>query len=560
MKHLKIPDDLSKYKKSLEAKHRPDTTRIFICTTGCRALGAEEVCKAFKDEITKQSLAGKIEMVETGCQGLCTRAPVLTIEPLGIFYGRATETDVPEIISRTIQKGEVIDRLCYSEAGKRIPYVRDIPFYSKQKKIVLKNCGSIDPRNINEYILRDGYAAFAKVLTSMTQEKVIDEIKNSGLRGRGGAGYPTGIKWEAVRKVQGDIKYMVCNGDEGDPGAFMDRAVLEGDPHAVIEGMLIGAYAIGSQKGFIYVRAEYPIAVEHLKIAIEQAKSLGLLGNNILGSNFSFDLDIKMGAGAFVCGEETALIASIEGKRGMPRPRPPYPATSGIWGKPTNINNVETFANVPVIFLKGSEWYKAIGTESSKGTKIFALAGNVKNTGLVEVPMGTTLREIVFDIGGGIPGRKKFKAAQMGGPSGGCVPAQHLDLPIDYETVKEVGAIMGSGGLIVMDDSTSMVEIARYFMEFCQDESCGKCVPCRIGTKRMLDILTRITKGEGTKEDIGLLKELAEVTKTASLCGLGQTAANPVLSTIRYCLNEYEELIDKKGRQSSTQQTPVTQP
>ena len=560
MEKLKNPDDIMNLRKSLEAKHRPDTTRIFICTTGCRALGAEEVCKAFKDEITKQSLAGKIEMVETGCQGLCTRAPVLTIEPLGIFYGRATETDVPEIISRTIQKGEVIDRLCYSEAGKRIPYVRDIPFYSKQKKIVLKNCGSIDPRNINEYILRDGYAAFAKVLTSMTQEKVIDEIKNSGLRGRGGAGYPTGIKWESVRKVQGDIKYMVCNGDEGDPGAFMDRAVLEGDPHAVIEGMLIGAYAIGSQKGFIYVRAEYPIAVEHLKIAIEQAKSLGLLGNNILGSNFSFDLDIKMGAGAFVCGEETALIASIEGKRGMPRPRPPYPATSGIWGKPTNINNVETFANVPVIFLKGSEWYKAIGTESSKGTKIFALAGNVKNTGLVEVPMGTTLREIVFDIGGGIPGRKKFKAAQMGGPSGGCVPAQHLDLPIDYETVKEVGAIMGSGGLIVMDDSTSMVEIARYFMEFCQDESCGKCVPCRIGTKRMLDILTRITKGEGTKEDIGLLKELAEVTKTASLCGLGQTAANPVLSTIRYCLNEYEELIDKKGSQSSTQQTPVTQP
>lgn len=340
----------------------------------------------------------------------------------------------------------------------------------------------------------------------------------------------------------------------------MDRAVLEGDPHSVIEGMLIGAYAIGSQKGIIYVRAEYPIAVDHLKIAIEQAKSLGLLGNNILGTNFSFDLDIKMGAGAFVCGEETALIASIEGKRGMPRPRPPFPATSGLWGKPTNINNVETFANVPVIFLKGSEWYKAIGTESSKGTKIFALAGNVKNTGLVEVPMGTTLREIVFDIGGGIPGRKKFKAAQMGGPSGGCVPAQHLDLPIDYETVKEVGAIMGSGGLIVMDDSASMVDIARYFMEFCQDESCGKCVPCRIGTKRMLDILTRITKGQGRNEDIGLLKELAEVTKTASLCGLGQTAANPVLSTIRYYLNEYEDLINKKGSQPSPQQSPAAQP
>ncbi|KAB2836636.1 MAG: NADH-quinone oxidoreductase subunit NuoF [Candidatus Brocadia sp.] len=556
MKHLKTPDDLSQYKKSLEAKHRPDTTRIFICATGCRALGAEEVCKAFKNEIAKQSLAGKIEIVETGCQGLCTRAPVLTIEPLGIFYGRVTETDVPEIISRTIQKGEIIDRLCYSEAGKRIPYVRDIPFYSKQKKIVLKNCGSIDPRNIDEYILRDGYAAFAKALTSMTQEKVIDEIKNSGLRGRGGAGFPTGIKWESVRNAPGDIKYLVCNGDEGDPGAFMDRAVLEGDPHSVIEGMLIGAYAIGAKKGFIYVRAEYPIAVEHLKIAIEQARILGLLGENILGTPFSFDLEIKMGAGAFVCGEETALIASIEGKRGMPRPRPPYPATSGIWGKPTNINNVETLANVPVIFLNGSAWYKSIGTGSSKGTKIFALAGNVKNTGLVEVPMGTTLREIVFDIGGGIPGRKNFKAAQMGGPSGGCVPAQHLDLPIDYETVKEVGAIMGSGGLIVMDDSTSMVEIARYFMEFCQDESCGKCVPCRIGTKRMLDILTRITAGQGKQEDIGFLNELAEVTKTASLCGLGQTAANPVLSTIRYFANEYEEAIHKKDAQTAQHNPP----
>lgn len=556
VKNLKTPDDLDTYKKSLEAKRRTDTTRIFICATGCKALGAEEVCRAFKDEIAKQSLAGKIEIIETGCQGLCTRAPVLTIEPLGIFYGRVTETDVPEIISRTIQKGEIIDRLCYSEAGKRIPYVRDIPFYSKQKKIVLKNCGSINPRNIDEYILRDGYAAFTKVLTDMTPDKVVNEIKNSGLRGRGGAGYPTGLKWESVRKAHGDIKYVVCNGDEGDPGAFMDRAVLEGDPHAVIEGMLIGAYAIGAKKGFIYVRAEYPIAVEHLKIAIEQARNLGLLGENILGTSFSFDLEIKMGAGAFVCGEETALIASIEGKRGMPRPRPPYPATSGIWGKPTNINNVETFANVPVIFLNGSGWYKTIGTESSKGTKIFALAGNVKNTGLVEVPMGTTLREIVYDIGGGIPGRKKFKAAQMGGPSGGCVPAQHLDLPIDYETVKAVGAIMGSGGLIVMDDSTSMVEIARYFMEFCQDESCGKCVPCRIGTKRMLDILTRITQGQGKQEDIKLLKELAEVTKTASLCGLGQTAANPVLSTIQYFSDEYEEAIHKKETQTSQHNPP----
>lgn len=559
MKKLESPDELVEFRKSLESKYRSDKIRVLICTTGCRALGAEEVFNAFKAEIKKLSLEDKVEIVDTGCQGLCARAPVLTIEPIGIFYGRVTEADVTEIVSRTVLKGEVIERLCYTDAGKRIPYVRDIPFYSKQEKIVLRNCGEIDPKNIYEYIVRDGYAALSKVLSDMTPDDVIHEMKNSGLRGRGGAGFPTGNKWEFVKKAAGDIKYIICNGDEGDPGAFMDRAVLEGDPHSVIEGMLIGAYAIGARKGIIYVRAEYPIAVEHLKIAIEQAKTLGLLGENILGSQFRFDLEIKMGAGAFVCGEETALIASIEGKRGMPRPRPPFPATNGLWGKPTNINNVETFANVPVVILKGSEFYKAIGTETSKGTKIFALAGNVKNTGLVEVPMGTTLREIVFDIGGGIPGRKKFKAAQMGGPSGGCVPAQHLDLSIDYETVKEVGAIMGSGGLIIMDDSASMVEIARYFMEFCQDESCGKCVPCRIGTKRMLDILTRITKGEGKKEDIDLLRELAEVTKTASLCGLGQTAANPVLSTIRYYINEYEELINKKDSQTSPQQSSVQQ-
>lgn len=554
MKHIKKPEDLQKFRKSLEAKHRPDMIRILICTTGCRALGAEEVYKAFQSEIAKQSLADKVEIVDTGCQGLCARAPVLTIEPMGIFYGRVTETDVPDIIAKTVLKGEIIERLCYTEAGKRTPYIKDVPFYSKQKKIVLRNCGSINPKSIDDYILKDGYAAISRALSEMTPDSVISEIKNSGLRGRGGAGFPTGNKWEFVKNATGDIKYLICNGDEGDPGAFMDRAVLEGDPHSIIEGMLIAAYAMGARKGYVYVRAEYPIAVEHLKIAIEQAKHLGLLGENILGSNFSFDVDIKMGAGAFVCGEETALIASIEGKRGMPRPRPPFPATSGLWGKPTNINNVETLANVPIIILKGSECYKAIGTGSSKGTKIFALAGNVKNTGLVEVPMGTTLREIVFDIGGGIPGRKKFKAAQMGGPSGGCVPAQHLDLPIDYETVKEVGAIMGSGGLIVMDDSASMVEIARYFMEFCQDESCGKCVPCRIGTKRMLDILTRITQGKGEKEDLGLLKELAEVTKTASLCGLGQTAANPVLSTIRYYLEEYEALIHKKEAQAAPAQ------
>ena len=557
MKHLKSPEDLQKLRKSLESKHRPDKVRILICTTGCRALGAEEVYKAFKAEIAKQSLAEKVEIVDTGCQGLCARAPVLTIEPMGVFYGRVLETDVPDIIAKTVLKGEIIERLCYAEAGKRTPYIKDVPFYNKQKKIVLRNCGSINPKSIEEYILRDGYAAISKALSSMTPDSVIAEMKNSGLRGRGGAGFPTGNKWEFVKNAAGDIKYLICNGDEGDPGAFMDRAVLEGDPHSVLEGMLVGAYAIGARKGIVYVRAEYPIAVEHLTIAIEQAKQLGLLGENILGTKFSFDVEIKMGAGAFVCGEETALIASIEGKRGMPRPRPPFPATSGLWGKPTNINNVETLANVPIVILQGSEYYKSIGTGSSKGTKIFALAGNVKNTGLVEVPMGTTLREIVFDIGGGIPGKKQFKAAQMGGPSGGCVPAQHLDLPIDYETVKEVGAIMGSGGLIVMDDTASMVEIARYFMEFCQDESCGKCVPCRVGTKRMLDILTRITEGKGEKEDLGLLKELAEVTKTASLCGLGQTAANPVLSTIRYYLNEYEALINKKDAQAMPAQTAL---
>ncbi|MDR4509235.1 MAG: NAD(P)H-dependent oxidoreductase subunit E [Candidatus Brocadiaceae bacterium] len=551
MEKLKSSEDLSRFKESIATESPSDKIRISICTTGCRALGAEEVCKTFNAEIEYQSLKDKVEIVDTGCQGLCTRAPVLTIEPTGIFYGRVTETDVHEIISRTVLKGEIIERLCYTEEGKRIPYIKDIPFYSKQKKVVLKNCGKINPKNINDYIQRNGYSALAKALSSMTPDGIITEIKNSGLRGRGGAGFPTGVKWEFAKNAKGDTKYIICNGDEGDPGAFMDRAVLEGDPHAVIEGMSICAYAIGSKKGIIYVREEYPIAVEHVKIAIEQASSLGLLGKNILGTDFTFNLDVKMGAGAFVCGEETALIASIEGKRGMPKPRPPFPATSGLWGKPTNINNVETFANVPVIISEGSHAYKSVGTETSKGTKIFALAGNVNNTGLVEVPMGTTLREIIFDIGGGIPRRKKFKAAQMGGPSGGCVPEEHLDLPIDYETVKEVGAIMGSGGLIVMDETTSMVEIARYFMDFCQSESCGKCTPCRIGTKRMLEILTRITKGQGKGEDLGLLKELAEVTRTSSLCGLGQTSANPVVSTIRYYLDEYEALINKRETQAA---------
>lgn len=543
LKSLKSYDDLVSIRKSHDKKHKRDTVKVYICMTGCRALGAEEVYDEFRKQIKKQKLEDKVEVIETGCQGLCARAPVMTIDPQGVFYGRVTADIVPDIISNTVLKGEVINKLCYAEAGKKIPYLKDIPFYSKQKKIVLRNCGVIDPNNIEQYIARKGYETFAKALFDLEPEYIINEITNSGLRGRGGAGFPTGLKWEFCRKAKGDIKYVICNADEGDPGAFMDRAVLEGDPHAVIEGMLIAARAIGSERGFVYVRAEYPIAVDHLKNAISQARELNLLGNNILGSGFNFDLEIKMGAGAFVCGEETALIASIEGKRGMPRPRPPFPANSGLWDKPTNINNVETLANIPVILSNGSEWYKQLGTKNGTGTKIFALAGKVKNTGLVEVPMGTTLREIIFDIGGGIPGRREFKAAQMGGPSGGCVPAEHLDLPIDYETVKEVGAIMGSGGLIVMDSDTSMVDISRYFMEFVQDESCGKCVPCRVGTKKMLDILTRITEGNGCRRDIEDLKEMANVTKTASLCGLGQTAPNPVLSTIRYFMNEYEALL-----------------
>ncbi len=543
LKSLKSYDDLVAMRKLCEEKLKLDKVKVYICMTGCRALGAEEVYGEFKKQLDEQNLKDKVEIIETGCQGLCARAPVINIDPPGVFYGRVTVDIVPEIISSTIANGQVINKLCYAEAGKRIPYLKDIPFYSKQKKVVLRNCGIIDPNNIEQYIARKGYESIAKALFNFKPEDIISEVKNSGLRGRGGAGFPTGTKWEFCRRAKGDTKYIICNADEGDPGAFMDRAVLEGDPHAVIEGMLVAAFAIGSGKGFIYVRAEYPIAINHLERAIAQARQLNLLGDNILGSGFNFDLEIKKGAGAFVCGEETALIASIEGKRGMPRPRPPFPANSGLWGKPTNINNVETLANISIIILNGSESYRQYGTKNGTGTKIFALAGKVKNTGLVEVPMGTTLREIIFDIGGGIPGRRQFKAAQMGGPSGGCVPAEHLDLPIDYETVKEIGAIMGSGGLIVMDSDTSMVEIAKYFMGFCHDESCGKCVPCRIGTKRMLETLTKINDGNGLKDDIEDLKEMAYVTQTASLCGLGQTAPNPVLSTIRYFMNEYEELI-----------------
>jgi len=525
--------------RDLEAKRKAGGKRIYICATGCRALGAQAVCQALRDEVATRA-SGAAEVVETGCQGLCALAPVLTIDPPGIFYGRVKPEDVPEIVERSVLKDEVIERLCTTRDGHPVAKITDIPFYKGQRRLVLSNCGWIDPKQIDDALARGAYRALAKALAGMSPEQVIEEVTTSGLRGRGGAGFPTGLKWGFCRKATGEPKYLVCNGDEGDPGAFMDRAVLEGDPHRVIEGMLIGAYAMGAHHGYMYVRAEYPIAVEHAGIAIAQAEERGLLGDKILGTDFHFDIIVKEGAGAFVCGEETALLASIEGRRGMPRPRPPFPAQEGLFGKPTTINNVETLANVPPIILNGADWYRQIGTEGTKGTKIFALAGKVNNTGLVEVPMGATLRQIVHDVGGGVPQGREFKAAQMGGPSGGCVPAQYLDLPIDYESLRDVGAIMGSGGLIVMDDETCMVEIARYFIDFVHNESCGKCTPCRLGTKRMLDILTRITRGEGKMEDLDKLQDLAEVIKDASLCGLGQTGPNPVLSTLRHFRDEYE--------------------
>ncbi|MDI6732965.1 MAG: NADH-ubiquinone oxidoreductase-F iron-sulfur binding region domain-containing protein, partial [Planctomycetota bacterium] len=500
---------LQSFREGLVKSYDGKKKGILICSTGCRARGSLKIRDAFHKEI-KQQLTSEIEIIETGCQGLCAYAPVVTIEPEGIFYGKLTEKDVPSVISKTLLNGEVLKKLCYSENGKDYPYINEIPFFKFQKKIVLRNCGYIRPTSIEDYIRRNGYTAIAKVLSGMKPEQVIDEVTKSGIRGRGGAGFPTGQKWKFARGYQSDTKYFICNGDEGDPGAFMDRAVLEGDPHSVIEGMLIGAYAIGANHGYIYVRAEYPIAVEYSTLAVKQAREIGLLGDNILGSDFSFDITIKQGAGAFVCGEETALIASIEGKRGMPRPRPPFPAESGLWGNPTVINNVETLASIPYIILNSGNEYAKVGTPGSKGTKVFALAGKVRNTGLVEVPMGITLRQIIFDIGGGIPNERGFRAVQMGGPSGGCLPAKYLDTSIDYENIKEAGAIMGSGGMIVLDEANCMVDIARYFMDFCQKESCGKCVPCRIGTKRMLEIVTRFTEGKAQTGDIEKLQKLAE--------------------------------------------------
>lgn len=522
---------------------------VLICAgTGCVASGSKKVQAEMANQLEAFNLENDIKIVETGCHGFCEMGPIVIVYPEGIFYCQVKMEDVKEIVEEHLLKGRPVKRLLFRDqmTEEMVPHYRDIDFYKKQNRIVLGNCGFINHENIKEYIARDGYEALAKALTQMTPEQVIDEVKASGLRGRGGGGFPTGLKWQFARDAKGDKKYVICNADEGDPGAFMDRSVLEGDPHALIEGMAIAAYAIGSDEGYIYVRAEYPLAIKRLQIAIAQAHELGLLGKDIFGSGFNFKLNIKEGAGAFVCGEETALIASIEGRRGEPRVRPPFPANKGLWGKPSNVNNVETFANVPRIIAKGSQWYAGMGTEKSKGTKVFALTGKVKNTGLAEVTMGLTLREIIFEIGGGIIDDKKFKAVQIGGPSGGCIPEQLLDLPIDYDSLISAGAMMGSGGLVVMDEDTCMVELARFFLNFTQMESCGKCTPCREGTKIMLDILERITKGEGKEGDIELLESLAKTIKSTSLCGLGQTAPNPVLATLRYFRDEYEAHIKEK--------------
>ena len=521
-------------------------SHLLLCGgTGCHASGSLEVKKALIAELEERDLSDEIKLVETGCNGFCAMGPIMVIYPEGIIYMAIKPEDVPELVEEHLIKGRVLERLLYREPVTEgiIPTMQEIPFFALQDLRVLRNRGLIDPEKIEEYIARDGYAGMAKALTEMTPDQIIKEILDSGLRGRGGAGFPTGMKWKFAAASPGEVKYVLCNADEGDPGAFMDRSVLEADPHAVLEGMIIAAKAIGSQQGYIYCRAEYPLAIHRLNIAIDQARECGLLGKDILGTGFDFNLEIYQGAGAFVCGEETALMTSIEGKRGMPRPRPPFPAVAGLWQKPSILNNVETLANIGQIIRRGGAWYASVGTDKSKGTKVFALTGDVNNVGLVEVPMGTTLGTIVYDIGGGIPGGKKFKAAQLGGPSGGCIPVQHLNASVDYETIVELGAIMGSGGLIVMNEDKCAVDMARFFMDFCQDESCGTCSPCREGTKRMLEILTNITRGKGKPGDIELLEEMATVIKDASLCGLGQTAPNPVLSTIRYFRKEYEDHI-----------------
>ncbi len=527
-------------------------SHVMVCGgTGCTSSGSTKIMEAFEREIAAEGLENEVKVIHTGCFGLCALGPIVVVYPEGSFYSRVNVEDVGEIVREHLLKGRPVTRLLYDETvkeGGEIRSLSETQFYKKQHRVALRNCGVINPENIDEYIAFDGYRALGKALTEMTPDEVIQTMLDSGLRGRGGAGFPTGLKWKFASGNRGNVqKYVCCNADEGDPGAFMDRSVLEGDPHVVLEAMAIAAYAIGATQGYIYVRAEYPIAVKRLKVAINQAREYGLLGNNIFGTDFCFDVDLKLGAGAFVCGEETALMTSIEGKRGEPRPRPPFPAVKGLFASPTILNNVETYANVPRIILNGAEWFASMGTEKSKGTKVFALGGKIHNTGLVEVPMGTTLREIVEEIGGGIPNGKKFKAAQTGGPSGGCIPAELIDTPIDYDNLLAIGTMMGSGGLIVMDEDTCMVDIAKFFLEFTVDESCGKCTPCRVGTKRLLELLEKITDGRGEMEDLDRIEELAQFIKANSLCGLGQTAPNPVLSTMRYFRDEYiAHIVDKK--------------
>lgn len=524
-------------------------SNVLVCGgTGCTSSNSELIIEKLNEEIKAKGLDKEVNVVRTGCFGLCALGPIMIVYPEGSFYSMVTPEDVPEIVEEHLLKGRIVKRLLYKETvvdDNTIKSLNHTPFYEKQMRIALRNCGVINPEKIDEYIARDGYAALGKVLTEMTPQEVIDVIKASGLRGRGGAGFPTGVKWSFAAANDADQKYVCCNADEGDPGAFMDRSVLEGDPHAVLEAMAIAGYAIGASQGYIYIRAEYPIAVKRLQIALQQAREYGLLGKNIFDTGFDFDIDLRLGAGAFVCGEETALLTSIEGKRGEPRNRPPFPAVKGLYGKPTILNNVETYANICQIILNGAEWFNGIGTEKSKGTKVFALGGKIKHTGLVEVPMGTTLREIVEEIGGGVPGGRKFKAAQTGGPSGGCIPASKMDVAIDYDSLLAIGSMMGSGGLIVMDDTNCMVDIAKFFLEFTVDESCGKCTPCRIGTRRLLEMLDKITSGRGEPGDIEKLEHLCEYIKSNSLCALGQTAPNPVLSTLHYFRDEYEAHVNE---------------
>jgi len=546
---LNSPAELKKLRQDILSKRSSDRPRVSVCAgAGCLATGASKVIAAFDAELEKQSLKDEVHVKGTGCPGFCERGPVVVIGPEEICYLQVTPKDVPEIVSKTVKDKKVIERLLYADATTKEKALResDIPFYRNQERHVIGNNIRIDPKSIDDYLALGGYSALAKVLFEMTAELVVEEVKKSGLRGRGGAGFPTGIKWEAARNAPGGMKYVIVNADEGDPGAFMDRAVLEGNPHSILEGLIIGAYAIGAHEGYVYVRQEYPLALENVTTAIRRAEEYGLLGKNILGSGFDFAVRVHRGAGAFVCGEETALLLSLEGKPGEPRARPPYPATSGLWGEPTNINNVETWANVPLIMNRGADWFSRLGTEKSKGTKIFSLVGKIKNTGLVEVPMGVTLRDIIYKIGDGIPRGKKFKAVQTGGPAGGCIPEAHLDIAVDFDELARAGAIMGSGGMIVMDEDTCMVDVARYFVHFLAQESCGKCSPCREGIKQMHRILTNITAGKGKEGDIELLEELAMSTGSASLCALGRTAANPVLSTIRHFRSEYETHIREK--------------